>query len=117
MPERPSRIDVPYRRHIGAERAKPADAGDDDALARHVSLFWRSGTRTASTMSPTVGELAPGFGGVHLDLDPVGFLEVENDLGEFERMDAELAQFGVGVISPISGSACGLILAMMSCAS
>ena len=58
MPERPSPQRIPYGRHIGAERAKPANAGDDDALARHVSLFWRPDARTAFDDVADVGKLA-----------------------------------------------------------
>ena len=38
--------------------------------------------------------LVPGIDGVHFDLDAIGLLEVENDLRQFERMDAEIAKFG-----------------------
>src|SRR5918994_5766528 len=36
---------------------------------------------------------APGLDRVHLDLDAIGFLEIEDDLGQFERMYAEFRQF------------------------
>ena len=40
-------------------------------------------------------EIAPGLDRVHLDLDAVGFLEVEDDLGQFQRMDAQGGKLGV----------------------
>ena len=40
-------------------------------------------------------QLVPGLDRVHLDLDAIGFFEVEHDLRQFERMDAEIAKFGV----------------------
>ena len=46
-------------------------------------------------MSPIFFSLFQASTGVHFDLDAIGLFEVENDLRQFERMDAEIAKFGV----------------------
>src|SRR5262245_9118128 len=40
-------------------------------------------------------EVVPGFNRIHLDLDTIGFLKIENDFSKLKRMDAELGQFSV----------------------
>ena len=40
-------------------------------------------------------QIAPGLDRVHLDLDAVGLFEIEDDLRQFEGMDAERGKFRI----------------------
>src|ERR1700754_2634499 len=55
------------------------------------------GNETANRLDHVadVLEIAPRLDRVHLDLDAVGFLQVEDDLGQFQRMDAQGGKLGV----------------------
>ena len=54
--------------------------------------FLAISSRTATTMSLTVFEIVPDVGGVHVDLDIIFILDVEDDLGHFEGVYVQIGK-------------------------
>src|SRR3954467_14510450 len=60
-----------------------------------ISAFGRDQAACRLDDIADILQLVPGLDRVHFDLDAISLFEIEHDLGQFERMDAEIGKFGV----------------------